>query len=104
LRVHRRQALIEVDEGFLCAAHRRDLDLAGIAAQEGAGFPDLTMRVNVDGLHTLAVDADRQLLAHGLLSVGIPQETATAEHDAGGSPALQKVSTGGHQSSSSFIF
>nr|WP_245321014.1 hypothetical protein [Bradyrhizobium sp. NAS96.2] len=81
LRVHHSQALVDLDEGFGGAVDRRQLIFSGIGAEEGARLAEVAMRVNVDRLHALAVDADRQLLPRRLC-IRVVDEPAAAEHDA----------------------
>jgi hypothetical protein len=60
LRIHRGEALLEIDEGFLRPVDRAGLAPAAFVAQQRAGLVEIAMRVHVDGLDPLAVDRDRE--------------------------------------------
>jgi hypothetical protein len=61
---------------------------------------EIAVRMHVDGLDSLAVDRNGELLPHRLLGVRAVQETAAAKEDAGSrsSAGFQKITARRHHS------
>ena len=73
--------------------------LGGVGAEQGAGFAEMAMRVDVDGLDTFSADHDGEFLPCRLLGMRTVWETATAEHNSrgrGGGAGLQEITAAWH--------
>src|SRR5262249_30757451 len=85
------------DVDLVRAVDRRRLKGLSLGPEQCACFADVAVRMDVDGLHPLAVDGNRQRTRPGLLGVRRLQQPAAAEDDAGGGGGgLEEIAAAGH--------